>query len=139
MKSKILLALAIFVGLGVFAFLDAKTTTSDDSKQAAADKALGTLRVFGSAEATHKAQYGKYATLQELLEAKYVGAGQFAVKDANSALLSTYKVSVIPSPDGEHFQISMISESACDGGLFMNDTYVIFKGLPIGGCSEPQN
>ena len=52
MKSKILLALAIFVGLGVFAFLDAKTTTSDDSKQAAVNKTVGTLRAFGSAEAT---------------------------------------------------------------------------------------
>ena len=137
--KKIALALVIFAGLGIFAFLDAKTTTADDTKEAAANKALGTLRTFGSAEATYKSQYGKYATLQELLDAKYMGAGQFAVKDANSAMLNTYKVSVVPSPDGEHFQISMISESACDGGLFMNDTYLIFKGVPIGGCSEPKN
>jgi len=139
MKSKILLALAIFVGLGVFAFLDAKTTTSDDSKQAAANKTVGTLRAFGSAEATYKQEFGKYATLQELLDAKYMAPDQFTVKDATSAMLDDRKVSVVPSPDGLHFQISMISETVCEGALFMNDSYIIFKGEPYGGCPESKN
>ena len=136
MKSKILLALAIFFGLGVFAFLDAKTTKSDDSKQAALDRAVGTLRAFGSAEATYKMQFGKFATLQELLDAKYMGADQFVVKDANSAMMNYLKVSVVPSADGNHFQISIVSEKACDGALFLNDSYLIFKGVPLGGCPE---
>ena len=139
MKSKILLAVAIFVSLGVFAFLDAKTTTSDDSKQVAVDHALGTLRAFGSSEATYQMRNGRFANLKELVDEKYMGADQFAMKDATSAMLSNYKVSVVPSADGKHFQISMISETVCDGGLFMNDSYLIFKGVPLGGCSEPRN
>jgi len=133
-----MLALVIIAGLGLVACLDAKVTAVDDSGQMSANQAVGYLRTIGSAEATYKSKYGIYGSLQEIVNAQYLGLSGGSMKDDNSGLVKGYRVSIVPSADGQHFHASIILQSACDGALFTDDNFVIFQGKPIGGCQGSQ-
>jgi hypothetical protein len=137
MVKKLILTLVVIASLGLVAFLYAEVTANDESNQLSPDKAVGFLRTVGSAEATYKAKNGKFASLQELIQAQYLLLADGSVKDDNSGTLKNYNVSIVASADGQHFHASMIDHSACEGSaLFVDDTYVIFTGKPI-GCHEP--
>jgi len=138
MVKKLILTLVVIAGLGLVAFLDARVTANDDSNQLSSDKAIGFLRTVGSAEATYKAKNGVYASLQELVKAQYLTLSDGLIKDDNTGTFKNYKISIISSVDGQHFHASIIDQSACAGSaLFVDDSYVIFTGKPI-GCYEPQ-
>ncbi|HZS45649.1 MAG TPA: hypothetical protein VFC63_11135 [Blastocatellia bacterium] len=139
MTKKLMLALAVIAGLGLVAFLDAKVTAGDNSGAYSRNQAIGVMRTLGSAEATLKAKNGGYGSLDDLVRAKYVDfQNGFLQQDSNAAILKNYSVSIVPSSDGQHFQISMLPESNCDVALFMNESFLIYEGRVIGGCPDSQ-
>jgi hypothetical protein len=137
MKLKLLIGAVIIAGLGFLAFLDAKTPVVDSASQLSEDQALGVVRTIGAAEATMNASYGKYGSLNDLIKANYIEFSDgFTMKDDNSGILKNYRLSIVPSPDGKHFQLSMTSTAACDTSVFTNESFAIYNGKPIGGCQQ---
>jgi len=49
------------------------------------------------------------------------------VVDTHSATIKDYRLSVVPSADGQHFQLSLLTKSGCGYSLFTNESFVIYE------------
>ena len=54
--------------------------------------------------------------------------------DSSSATVRDYQLTVVASPDGQHFQMSLVPKSGCGYSLFTNENWVIYEAKAM-GCS----
>jgi hypothetical protein len=77
-----------------------------------------------------------FATLERLVkhQAMQHRLSELKLVDANSAMIRDYLLVVVPSSDGQHFQLSFAPKSGCGYSLFTNESFVIYEAKAQ-GCS----
>ena len=116
----------------------AQTTAQPDAVLLSHGQALGLVRTFNTAQAMLKTTAGKYGSLEDLLKVNYLSRKQFAMTDDFAAGVKDYKLAVVVSSDGQHYQVSLRPVLDCGYALFSSDAAIIYEGAGI-GCAKPAN
>jgi hypothetical protein len=103
-------------------------------------QALNLVRTMATVEVTIKMKRSSYASIQDVI-ALGQSSGDFrdvviSSNDSSSATVKDYRVSVVVSADGQHFQISQHPVSGCGVSFFTNESGVIYQGNAL-GCPTP--
>ncbi|MDT7602894.1 MAG: hypothetical protein QOF61_891 [Acidobacteriota bacterium] len=124
--------------LGGLTLHAAQTASQQDAARLSQRQALGLVRTFNTAEAMLKLNGGKYGSLEDLLKVNYMRRSEFAMSDDFAAGVKDYKLSVVVSADGQHYQVSLRPEAGCGYALFSSDAAVIYEGNGL-DCAKPAN
>ena len=136
MKPKLMLAFAILAALSVITIPVVKTYSQAISDQLSSNEALTLVRTLSTIEAEKKDAERSFVSLQKLLpRVMQRRLQEINVLDANSATIRDYTLSVVPSADGQHFQLSLVPKSGCGYSLFTNEAFVIYEAKAL-GCSD---
>ena len=141
MKLRLCVVSASLLILGAAALLFAQLNGGSQAHTLSKADALRLVRNIGTAEAEEK-DFGKhgYGTLQDLSSHRflpqYVGTAknhgaEIRITDHDSATVEDYSLSVVVSPDGQHFQLSLVPNSGCGEALFLSDSFVIYEGRAL--------
>jgi len=138
MKNRFLLipALTIAAALAVFAV----PRLQESKDQLSSRQALNLVRTIASVEATIKMKRSSYGSIQDAIAfgQSYGDFKDVAISstDSSSATVKDYRISLVASADGQHFQVSLRPISGCGLGFFTNESGVIYQGNAL-GCSTP--
>jgi hypothetical protein len=137
MKPNLLVAIAILATLSVVTIPVVKTHSQAASAQFSPAEALGLVRAISTAEAEKKATEHTFVSLETLYQHRGMQKRLegISVLDANSAATNDYILSVVPSSDGQHFQLSLTPKSGCGYSLFTNESFVIYEAKAL-GCGK---
>src|SRR5262245_11986458 len=137
MKLSFLIILAILCTLSAITIPVIQTRSQAMSDQLSPGEALTLMRVLSTTEAEKKQKEQSYVTLQKLLERRLPQRRlqEIHLLDGNSATILDYRLSVVTSGDGQHFQISLVPKSGCGYSLFTNESIVIYEAKAL-GCSD---
>ncbi len=137
MKPKLILTLAILASLSVVTIPVVKTRSQAMSNQLSSTEALSLVRALSTTEAEKKETEQSFVSLQKLLQHRVMQRRlqEINVLDAHSATIRDYRLSVVPSADGQHFQLSLVPKSGCGYSLFTNESFVIYEAKAL-GCSD---
>lgn len=137
MKHKLLLTFAILVALSGVTIPIVKTHTQATPTQLSSAEALSIVRLLSTAEAENRTTEQSFVSLEKLLQHRAMQRHlpEITVLDSHTANIRDYKLSVVPSPDGQHFQLSLAPKSGCGYSLFTNESFVIYEAKAL-GCSE---
>jgi len=107
------------------------------SNQLSSTEALSLVRALSTTEAEKKETEQSFVSLQKLLQHRVMQRRlqEINVLDAHSATIRDYRLSVVPSADGQHFQLSLVPKSGCGYSLFTNESFVIYEAKAL-GCSD---
>src|SRR5262245_52270658 len=110
MKVKIVLATAILASLSVVTIPMVKTQSQAMPVQLSSNDALILLRSLATYEAEMKAAEHSFSSLDRLIahRAMRIKASEITMNDSSSATIRDYQLSVVASPDGQHFQMSLV-------------------------------
>jgi len=137
MKQRLMLSLAVVVTLcGVtIPIVDTHSQTKPDQLSTA--EALTLVRAFSTAEAEKKQTEQGFVSLPKLMQDGTLQRRlqEISVLDAHTATIRDYRLSVVPSADGEHYQLSLAPKSGCGYTLFTNESFVIYEAKAL-GCSD---
>ena len=137
MKVKIVLILSILASLSVVTIPMVKSHSQATPLQLSSNDALVLLRTLATDEAEMKSAEHNYSSLDRLLEHRAMPkkkAVEISKSDSSSATVRDYQLTVVASPDGQHFQMSLVPKSGCGYSLFTNENWVIYEAKAM-GCS----
>jgi len=102
-----------------------------------ADHALRLLRLVATTEAEVSDTEGNYVPLAALLKRKGLAelAAKFDTLDTTWGRVANYALSVNPSPDGKHYQASLVPQQGCGSAFFCSESAIIYEGKAL-GCTE---
>ena len=113
-----------------------KTRSQAMSDQLSSAEALRLVRSLSTIEAEKKNSEQSFVSLQKLLPRVMPRQLQeIQVVDTHTATIRGYKLTVVPSPDGQHFQLSLVPKSDCGYSLFTNESFVIYEAKAL-GCPD---
>lgn len=137
MKPTLMLTIAMLAVLSGVTIPIVKTHSQAMSNQLSSSEALTLVRALSTTEAEKKQTEQSFVSLQNLVQHRALQrrAQEINVLDANSATIRDYKLSVVPSADGQHFQLSLAPKSGCGYSLFTNETFVIYEAKAL-GCPD---
>lgn len=138
MKAKIVLTLAILASLSVVTIPMVKTQSQAMPLELSSNEALVLVRTLATIEAELKSTDHGFAGLDRLLGHRSMPpkkALEMNKSDNSSATIRDYQLSVVVSPDGQHFQMSLVPKSGCGYSLFTNEAFVIYEAKAM-GCSN---
>lgn len=137
MKHQLLLTLAILAALSGITIPVLKTHSQATPAQLSSTEALSLVRTLSTTESETKATEQNFVSLEKLLQHRAMQRRlrEIGVIDAHSATIKDYVLSVVPSMDGQHFQLSLAPKSGCGYSLFTNESFVIYEAKAL-GCSE---
>jgi len=137
MKPKLMLTLGILAALSGITIPLVKTHSQAVSDQLSSNEALSLVRALSTIEGEKKATEQSFVSLQKLLQHRVMQRRlqEINVLDTHSATIRDYKLSVVPSADGQHFQLSLVPKSGCGYSLFTNESFVIYEAKAL-GCSD---
>jgi hypothetical protein len=137
MKPQLLVVLAILATFGVITIPVFKTNSQALTDKVASNEALMLVRLVWTIEAEKKSANNSFVSLEELLKhgAMQGRLREINVVDVHTARFKDYSLMVIPSADGQHFQLSLVPKSGCGYSLFTNESFVIYEAKAL-GCSE---
>jgi hypothetical protein len=138
MKVKIVLAIAILASLCVITIPMVKTQSKATPLELSSNDALVLLRTLATVEAEMKSADHSFSGLDRLLEHRAMPrkkAAEISKSDSSLATVRDYQLSVVVSPDGQHFQMSLLPKSGCGYSLFTNENWVIYEAKAM-GCSN---
>ena len=115
MKVKLLLVMFVLSGLTGITLSVAQTNSKESTDQLSQSEALGLIRRINTIEAEMKLKGQSYGSLEGLLKEPRFQQRQFAidVDDSSSGSLKNYKMSVVVSADGQHYQVSLRPAQGC--------------------------
>jgi type II secretory pathway pseudopilin PulG len=135
MKNRFLLipALTVAAAIAVVAFPRFQNSQSRLSSK----DALALVRSLNSRQATFKLSHSTYGSLQDVVMLGHLDKS-FSITsgDSSSATVNDYRVSIVVSSDGLHYQLSMHPDSGCGASFFTNESGVIYQGSAL-GCPMP--
>lgn len=137
MKPKIMIVLAM---LAVFSGITIPVLNSHSqamTNQLTANEAMNLVRIISTIEGEMKATEQSFVSLQKVLQHRVMQSRLqgISVVDIDSATIKDYRLSVVPSADGQHFQLSLVPKSGCGYSLFTNETFVIYEAKAL-GCPD---
>jgi len=136
MKPKLMLTFAILAVLSVITIPVVKTHSQAMSGQLSSNEALTLVRTLSTIEAEQKDTEQSFVSLQKLLpRVMQRRLQEINVVDTHSATTRDYKLSVVSSADGQHFQLSLVPKSGCGYSLFTNESFVIYEAKAL-GCPD---
>ncbi len=134
--------------------------------QLSAKEAVDFLRTINTAELEFSIKKNRYVCLDELTQHRFLqgfsqvaepasdkvrspdarqnsNAGSLVKTDSSSGTLRNYKIFVVASADGKHYQAGIVpTESGCGWAVFSNESGVIYPAMALGcpaGDSPPNN
>src|SRR6476660_3025072 len=115
MKPKLMLTVAMLAVLSGVTIPLVKTHSQAMSDQLSSNEALTLVRALSTTEAEKKEKEQSFVSLQKLLQHRAMQrrALEINVVDMHSATIRDYRLSVVPSADGQHFQLSIVPKSGC--------------------------
>src|SRR6185295_2707024 len=120
MKPKLMLVLAILAVLSGMTIPILNTHSQAMTNQLTADEAVNLVRIISTIEGEKRATEQSFVSLQKLLQHRVMQGRlqEINVVDVDSATIKGYRLSVVPSADGQHFQLSLVPKSVCGYSLF---------------------
>ena len=138
MKPKLMLTFAILAMVSVITIPVVKTHSRAMSDQLSSNEALTLIRALSTIEAEKKGAEQSFVSLQKLLPCVTQRQLQeINAVDTHSATIRDYRLSVVPSADGQHFELSLVPKSGCGYSLFTNDSFVIYEAKALGCPDRP--
>jgi hypothetical protein len=108
----------------------------ESKDQLSSKQALNLVRTIASVEATIKIKRSSYGSIQDAIAfgQSYGDFKDIAISatDSSSATMKDYRISLVASADGQHFQISMRPILGCGVSFFTNESGVIYQGNALG-------
>ena len=137
MKAKIVLTLAILASLSMITIPMVKSKSQAMPLELSSNDALVLMRSLATFEAEMKSAEHRFSSLDRLIEHRgmRIKSAEFSMSDSSSATIRDYQLSVVISPDGQHFQMSLVPTSGCGYSLFTNEAFVIYEAKAM-GCSN---
>ena len=137
MKPKLMLTLAMLAALSGVTIPVVKTHSQATSNQLSSTEALRLVRALSTTEAEKKAEEQSFVSLEKLLQHRVMQRRlhEINVLDAHSVTIRDYMLSVFPSADGQHFQLSLAPKTGCGYSLFTNESFVIYEAQAL-ACSD---
>src|SRR5262245_3471468 len=110
MKAKIVLTTAILASLSVVTIPMVKSKSQPMPLELSSKDALRLMRTLATIEAEIKSADHSFAGLDKVLAHRSMSkeAKEISKSDSSSATIRDYQLSVVASPDGQHFQISLV-------------------------------
>ena len=140
MKVRLRALLATVLVLGTAAVLFAQMKAGSNASVLSKAEALRLVRTIATAEAEKKNLENRgYASLQDLATPRFLsgylggktqGAG-LKLSGPDSATVGNYTLSIVVSPDGQHFQLSLVPASDCGDAFFTSDSFLIYEGKAL--------
>jgi hypothetical protein len=114
-----------------------QTRSQAMTNQLAASEAVNLVRLISTIEGEKKATEQSFVSLQKLLQHRVMQSRlrEINIVDVDSATIKDYRLSVVPSADGQHFELSLVPKSGCGYSLFTNESFVIHEAKAP-GCPE---
>ena len=138
MNKRFLLIPALTIGAALAVIAVPRLQESKD--QLSSRQALNLVRTMATVEATIKMKRSSYGSIQDAiaLGQSYGDFKDVAISstDSSSATLKDYRISLVASADGQHFQISLRPISGCGVSFFTNESGPIYQGNAL-GCPTP--
>jgi type II secretory pathway pseudopilin PulG len=136
MKPQFLVVLAILATLSVITLPVFKTNSQALTDKLESNEALSVVRLVATTEGEKKSTVNSFVTLRELMTHPAMNGRleEISMVDSHTATFRNYTLTVIPSADGQHFQVSLVPKSGCGYTLFTNETFVIYEAK-ASGCA----
>jgi hypothetical protein len=137
MKPKLMLFLGMLAVLSGITIPILQTRSQAMTNQLAASEAVNLVRLISTIEGEKKATEQSFVSLQKLLQHRVMQSRlrEINIVDVDSATIKDYRLSVVPSADGQHFQLSLVPKSGCGYSLFTNESFVIHEAKAP-GCPD---
>lgn len=138
MKLKLMsLCFALILMVAGTAMLFAGSKNKRGSDEMTREQVLKLVRTLVTAETEIRLSEGHFVSLDKLTEqARWRRAlTGITMSDHSSGAFNNYKLFVVASGDGQHFQVSVMPQSGCGLSMFSNEAAVIYEGLAL-GCSN---
>jgi len=98
-------------------------------------QALALIRTTNSTEHTIKFKTSSFGSLEDVIKLSQLDR-DLVLNDSSSATVKDYRLAIVASPDGQHYQVSLHPISGCGASFFTNESGVIYQGNAL-GCSTP--
>jgi hypothetical protein len=107
--------------------------TPDKPSKMSDQEAVTLMRVINTAEAELFFRTKSYVSLDRLLEHRSLKSheAEFELSDETSGTVRGYRLSVIASPDGKHYQAALIP-TECQIAWFSDEVAIIYPGRASG-------
>lgn len=138
MKLKLMsLCLALVLMATGTAMLFAGSKNKRGADDMTREQVLKLVRMLVTAETDIRLSEGRFVSLDKLTQqARWQRAlTGITLTDNSSGAFNNYKLLVVASGDGQHFQVSVMPQSGCGLSMFSNEAAVIYEGLAL-GCSN---
>jgi Tfp pilus assembly protein PilE len=137
MKPKLMIVLAMLAVLSGITIPILNTHSQAMTNQLTSSEAINLVRMISTIEGEKKATEQSFVSLQKLLQHRVMQSRlqEINVVDVDSATIKGYRLSVVPSADGQHFQLSLVPKSGCGYSLFTNESFVIYEAKAL-GCPD---
>ena len=137
MKKRFLLILTMTVAAAIGTV--AVPVIQDSQNQLSSRQALSLVRTINTVQAIIKRSRSNYGSLQDVVKqegSQLDKSLSIISSDGSSATVKDYRLSLVASADGQHYQISMHPISGCGVSFFTNESGVIYQGKAL-GCPTP--
>ena len=134
MRTKSVLTVIALLSLSGITIAFARSIPQDSPNQLTPKEALALVRTLNSAEQTIKINESNYCALDVLLKRAdwFPRQSEIVLSDNSSGTLKGYRLSVVVSADGKHYQLSLRPPSGCGVAYFTSDSGVIYEGKGLG-------
>ena len=136
MRIKSVLTVIALLSLSGITIAFSGSIPQESPNQLAPKEALALVRTINSAEQTIKINESNYCALDVLLKKAdwFPRQSEIALSDNSSGTLKGYKLSIVASADGKHYQLSLRPASGCGVAYFTSESGLIYEGKGL-GCS----
>ena len=136
MKKRFLLILTMTVAAAIGTV--AVPVIQDSQNQLSSRQALSLVRTINTVQAIIKRSRSNYGSLQDVVKPEFQLDKSLSIisSDGSSATVKDYRLSLVESADGQHYQISLHPISGCGVSFFTNESGVIYQGKAL-GCPTP--
>ena len=136
MKKRFLLILTMTVAAAIGTV--AVPVVQDSQNQLSSRQALSLVRTINTVQAIIKRSRSNYGSLQDVVKPEFQLDKSLSIisSDGSSAIVKDYRLSLVASADGQHYQISLHPISGCGVSFFTNESGVIYQGKAL-GCPTP--
>ena len=136
MKKRFLLILTMTVAAAIGTV--AVPVIQDSQNELSSKQALSLVRTINTVQAIIKRSRSNYGSLQDVVKPEFQLDKSLSIisSDGSSATVKDYRLSLVASVDGQHYQISLHPISGCGVSFFTNESGVIYQGKAL-GCPTP--
>jgi hypothetical protein len=131
-KSLHLIAILVFVSALSIPVLSKR---QEAGSMLSSKQALALIRTTNSTEHTIKFKNSSFGSLEEVMKLSRLDR-DLVVNDSSSATVKDYRLAIVASPDGQHYQVSLRPVSGCAPAFFSDEAGVIYQGSGL-GCPAP--